>query len=103
MKSKIFITYSEIILQNQFNLVLDVTPFSGNIATYNTLPEIASNYFVQETILTQLLYMLPISFYHGDGLFLQLKINIFLKILKKSYLCLVFAICSYTMPALVIL
>ena len=84
MKSKIFLTYSEIIIQNQFNLLLDVTPFSGNIATYNTLPEIASNYFVQEIIQTQLLYMLPISFYHEDGLFLQLTINIFLRyILKK--------------------
>ena len=69
---KIFLTYSKLILLNKFKLLLVVAQFSGNVATYSTFQEIASdlqyklNYYIYATI----------SFHHEDGLLLQLQINI---------------------------
>ena len=44
-----------------------------------------------------IIYMLPISLHHEDGLFHQLQINILLKYMKKLFMF-SFAMCSYTLP-----
>ena len=44
-----------------------------------------------------IIYMLPISLHHEDGLFHQLQINILLKYIKMLFM-LSFVMCPYSLP-----
>ena len=63
-------------------MLLDVVLFSGNDASnYIPFHEMVSNIQYKPNYY---ICMLPISFHHEDGLFLQLQISIFLEYILKN-------------------